>query len=101
MKFVILNLNLDFICQVAQFLSENVFFNDMYVKLPVLLVKITFSMKIHCQSEFRFIMVIPFSRWLRKILAPAPKLFIMMVRYDSASDNILQAWKFNCKVCLC
>ncbi len=88
MKFVILNLNLDFICQVAQFLSENVFFN---VKLPVLLVKITFSMKIHCQSEFHFIMVIPFSRWLRKILAPAPKLFIMMVRYDSASDNILQA----------
>ncbi len=35
MKFVHLNINLDFIWQVAQFLSEIVFFSDTYVNLPV------------------------------------------------------------------
>ncbi len=38
MKFVILNINLDFICRVAYFLPEIVFF-DTYVNLAVLLVE--------------------------------------------------------------
>ncbi len=39
MKFVVLNINLDFIFKVAHFLSEIMFFGDIYVNLPVLLVK--------------------------------------------------------------
>ncbi len=36
--FVVLNINLYFICKGAKFLSEIVFFGDTYVNLPVLLV---------------------------------------------------------------
>ncbi len=46
------------------FVTEIVFFGNIYVNLPVLLVKnMTFSVKFHFYSEFHFLMVIPFSPW--------------------------------------
>ncbi len=52
MKFVVSNINLDFICYDAHFLSEVVFFCNTYVNLPVLWMK---------NGEFSFLMVILFS----------------------------------------